>query len=159
MTKRTSTCLAIIIHLRSNCQNVEQQGHQALTYLNGTPRTPWAQMALFRRVSILTSWNMDDFMGRLSVCTSQTLVPICFSANFLISCKEMCTLKLMIHHSYIKKTFMAQGALYLKPIPWRRLCMLMVYSRVTTSPMVEAFFSLRGIFASEIVFNIYNQTH
>merc|ERR1719204_3044999 len=36
--------------------------------LNGTPRTPWAQMALFRRVSILTS-----------------LVPICFSANFLIS--------------------------------------------------------------------------
>merc|ERR1719204_1762391 len=72
--------------------------------LNGIPRTPWAQMALFRRVSILTS-----------------LVPICFSANFLIS-------------------LTALGALYLNPIPCSLLCMLIVYSRVTTSPMVEPCF-------------------
>ena len=37
-------------------------------HLKGTPLTPWAQMALLSLVSILTS-----------------LVPICFSANFLIS--------------------------------------------------------------------------
>ena len=36
--------------------------------LKGTPLTPWDQMALLSLVSILTS-----------------LVPICFSANFLIS--------------------------------------------------------------------------
>ena len=42
------------------------------THLKGTPLTPWAQMALLRRVSILTS-----------------LVPICFSANFLISCRQI----------------------------------------------------------------------
>ena len=41
------------------------------TYLKGTPRTPWDQMALLSLVSILTSW-----------------VPICFSANFLISCRN-----------------------------------------------------------------------
>jgi hypothetical protein len=40
-------------------------------YLKGVPLTPWAQMALLRRVSILTS-----------------AVPICFSANFLISCRQ-----------------------------------------------------------------------
>ena len=43
----------------------------------------------------------------------QTLVPICFSANFLIS-------------------FTALGALYLNPMPCNLLCMLIVYSRVTT---------------------------
>ena len=41
-------------------------------YLNGTPRTPWAQMALFRRVSILTSWNMDDFMNEPIECVHVT---------------------------------------------------------------------------------------
>ena len=65
---------------------------------------------------------------------------------------------------YDGRTFTALGALYLKPIPCNLLCMLMVYSLVTTcmcldlfplccwgvhlvftSPMVEAFFSLRGI--------------
>ena len=40
-------------------------------------------------------------------------MPICFSANFLIS-------------------LTALGALYLNPIPCSLLCMLMVYSRVTT---------------------------
>ena len=42
-------------------------------------------------------------------------------------------------------TLTALGARYLNPIPCSLLCMLMVYSRVTTSPMVEPpFFSLRG---------------
>merc|ERR1719215_2288331 len=76
--------------------------------LKGTPLTPWDQMALFSLVSILTS-----------------LVPICFSANFLIS-------------------LTALGALYLKPMPWSLLWRLMVYSLVTTSAMVLVF-SLRTI--------------
>ena len=41
-------------------------------------------------------------------------------------------------------TFTALGALYLKPMPWSLLWRLMVYSRVTTSPIVLVF-SLRGI--------------
>merc|ERR1719282_1612124 len=77
--------------------------------LKGTPLTPWVQIALLSLVSIRTS-----------------LVPICFSANFLIS-------------------LTALGALYLKPIPWRRLWRLIVYSLVTTSPIVPVF-SLRTIF-------------
>ncbi len=46
-------------------------GKNVQIYLKGVPLTPWAQMALLRRVSILTS-----------------AVPICFSANFLISCRH-----------------------------------------------------------------------
>ena len=42
------------------------------TNLKGTPRTPWAQMALFRRVSILTSWNMDHFMNEPIECVHVT---------------------------------------------------------------------------------------
>ena len=41
-------------------------------------------------------------------------------------------------------TFTALGALYLKPMPWSLLWRLIVYSRVTTSPIVLVF-SLRGI--------------
>merc|ERR1719216_711581 len=74
--------------------------------LKGTFLTPWDQMCLFNLVSILTS-----------------SVPICFSANFLIS-------------------LMARGARYLNPIPCNLLWRLIVYSRVTTSPMVDPFFSL-----------------
>ena len=60
-----------------------------------------------------------DQMCLLSLVSTRTsFVPICFSANFLIS-------------------LMALGARYLKPMPWSRLCKLTVYSRVTTSPMVE----------------------
>jgi len=50
------------------------------------------------------------------VSTRTSGVPICFTANFLIS-------------------VMARGALLLKPTPWSRLCRLMVNSRVTTSFM------------------------
>ena len=46
----------------------ERRTEQVKTYLKGTPLTPWDQMALLSLVSILTS-----------------VVPICFSANFLIS--------------------------------------------------------------------------
>merc|ERR550525_131181 len=61
----------------------------------GTFLTPWDHKCLLRRVSILTS-----------------VVPICFSANFLTS-------------------LMARGARYLKPMPWSLLWRLMVYSRVS----------------------------
>merc|ERR1719336_2965598 len=86
--------------------------------LKGTPLTPWDQMALLSLVSILTS-----------------LVPICFSANFLIS-------------------FTARGARYLNPIPCSLLWRLMVYSRVTTSLMAVPLFSLfGGIFKSLVEVN------
>lgn len=58
---------------------------------------PFDHSCLLRRVSILTSG-----------------VPICFSANFLIS-------------------LIARGARFLNPTPWRRLWRFTVYSRVTTS--------------------------
>jgi hypothetical protein len=50
---------------------IRNTGGNVQSYLKGVPLTPWAQMALLRRVSILTS-----------------AVPICFSANFLISCRH-----------------------------------------------------------------------
>merc|ERR1719360_325745 len=72
----------------------------------GTFLTPWLQRCLLSLVSTLTS-----------------LVPICFSANFLIS-------------------LIARGARYLNPMPCNLLWRLIVYSRVTTSPMVDPLFSL-----------------
>ena len=71
-------------------------------------------MALLSLVSILTS-----------------LVPICFSANFLISC-EVVACQYHARQSSQVSTLTALGALYLKPMPCSLLCMLMVYSLVTT---------------------------
>ena len=53
-------------------------------------------------------------------------------------------------------TFTARGARYLNPIPCSLLCRLMVYSRVTTSPMVDPFFSFFGDILSSAKHNMVN---
>merc|ERR1719208_270005 len=84
-----------------------------------------ANLTRTRNGTFLTPCDHKCLFKRVSILTS--LVPICFSANFFTS-------------------LIALGARYLNPMPWRRLCKLMVYSRVTTSPKVDFVFFSLGIF-------------